>query len=500
MKTMRLKKLLFALVAMFVSTTAWAEKVPFSVWDAANNTLYFSYGEAPANGASWTPEGGSAITVTDVRTGVQCIDYHYYNYGSVSGNCTKAVFESSFASVKPTNLSGWFNSFSEMTTIEGIKNLDTSEATDMSDMFRGCGKLTTLDVSHFNTTKVTYMNGMFAQCNELHVLDLSGFDTSNVTRMNLMFYQCAVDFLDLSSFATSNVTYMTEMFYFCNNLQRIVVSDAWDMSAVTYSTNMFYHCSALVGEDGTTYDDDDAKDGTKANTGTGGYLTNNYLSDGAPTTEKYLTLNAVGVSTFKLSGRTIKGGKWNTLCIPSNIADLSTSALAGAEVKKLKEYTNDDTNVTITFEDAASIEAGKPYLVKPTADITDPVFDFASGIPAGSTTVTGAEFIGLYNAETLAAPNKKQLFLQNDKFYYPGTSDATLNAFRAYFLVTADVPEAAASRGIEIDADGVSTGIDFIENKATGEVKVIYDLSGRRVANPSKGLYIVNGKKVIINK
>ena len=90
--------------------------------------------------------------------------------------------------------------------------------------------------------------------------------------------------------------------------------------------------------------------------------------------------------------------------------------------------------------------------------------------------------------------------MQNDKFYYPGTSDATLNAFRAYFLVTADVPEAAASRGIEIDADGVSTGIDFIENKATGEVKVIYDLSGRRVANPSKGLYIVNGKKVIINK
>ena len=524
MKTMRLKKLLLVLMTLFVSMTAGAVDVPFSVWDAANTTLYFTYGEAPAEGDSWTPEGGSAITVTDVRTGANCIDKHYFNNGSVINNCTKAVFESSFASVKPTNLSGWFNGFSKMITIEGIENLNTSEATDMSEMFNGCTKLATLDVSHFNTSKVTSMNGMFANCSVV-VLDLSGFDTSNVTMMSQMFYQSRVDVLDLSSFDTSNVTMMSQMFYrcqglqyldlssfntskvtttssmfyFCDKLERIVVSDAWDMSAVTSSTNMFYNCKALVGEEGTAFDDEAAKDVTKAHAGTGGYLTSNSLYDDAATTAKYNVLAAAGVSTFKLSGRTIKGGKWNTLCIPSNIADLSASALAGAKVKKLKKYTNDATSVTITFEDATSIEAGKPYLVKPTADITDPVFDFA-GVAAGSTTVTGAEFKGTYQASTLTAPNKKQLFLQNDKFYYPGTSDATLNAFRAYFLVTADVPEAAASRGIEIDldGDGISTGIDFIENKATGEVKVIYDLSGHRVANPTKGLYIVNGKKVVI--
>jgi len=499
MKTMRLKKLLLVLMTLFVSMTAGAVDVPFSVWDAANTTLYFTYGEAPAEGDSWTPEGGSAITVTDVRTGANCIDKHYFNNGSVINNCTKAVFESSFASVKPTNLSGWFNGFSKMITIEGIENLNTSEATDMSEMFNGCTKLATLDVSHFNTSKVTSMNGMFANCSVV-VLDLSGFDTSNVTMMSQMFYRCqGLQYLDLSSFNTSKVTTTSSMFYFCDKLERIVVSDAWDMSAVTSSTNMFYNCTALVGEDGTTFDDEAAKDVTKAHAGTGGYLTSNSLYDDAATTAKYNVLAAAGVSTFKLSGRTIKGGKWNTLCIPSNIEDLSASTLAGAKVKKLKEYTNDGTSVTITFEDATSIEAGKPYLVKPTADITDPVFDFA-GVAAGSTTVTGAEFIGLYTTKTLTAPNKKQLFLQDDKFYYPGTSDATLNAFRAYFLVTADVPEAAASRGIEIDldGDGISTGIDFIENKATGEVKVIYDLSGHRVANPTKGLYIVNGKKVVI--
>lgn len=419
----------------------------FVVWDDATKTLYFSYGDVPTEGASWTNEAGADVTATKVWSGTQVTKTGDATPGWASAvqlTCTKVIIEKSFVNVKPTSCCEWFFNCTKLTSIEGLANLDTSEVTNMRYMFQ-------------------YYQGEY--------LDLTGFDTSKVTNMEQMFCDC-------------------------ESVKAIVIGDKWNTEQVTVSADMFALCFALVGEDGTTFDWAD-NDKTKAHTGTGGYLTSNSLYDGATTTDKYNVLAAAGVSTFKLSGRTIKGGKWNTLCIPSNIADLSASALAGAKVKKLKEYTNDGTSVTITFEDATSIEAGKPYLVKPTADITNPVFDFA-GVAAGSTTVTGAEFIGLYTTQTLTAPNKKQLFLQNDKFYYPGTSDATLNAFRAYFSVTADVPEAAASRGIEIDIDGVSTGIDFIENKATGEVKVIYDLSGRRVAHPAKGLYIVNGKKVVI--
>lgn len=417
----------------------------FVAWDNTNATLYFSYGAVPTAGDSWTNEAGTAVTVTNVWSGTKVTKtgVDEPDWGVFRSICKKVIFEKSFVNVKPNSCNSWFFNFTNLTSIEGLTNLDTSEVTDMSYMFQA--------------TKGEY-------------LDLTGFDTSKVTDM-------------------------TQMFASCEYVKAIVIGDKWKTTLVTVSDYMFDACFALVGENGTAYDED-AKDVTKAHAGTGGYLTSNSLYDDATSTAKYLTLAAAGVSTFKLSGRTIKGGKWNTLCIPSNIANLSASALAGAKVKKLKEYANDGTSVTITFEDATSIEAGKPYLVKPTADITDPVFDFA-GVAAGSTSVTGAEFIGTYQASTLTAPNKKQLFLQDDKFYYPGT-DVTLNAFRAYFSVTADVPEAATSRGIEIDIDGVSTGIDFIENKATGEVKVIYDLSGRRVANPTKGLYIVNGKKVVI--
>ena len=424
----------------------------FVVWDEANATLYFSYGAVPTAGDLWTNEAGNDVTATDVWSGVEVTETGDATPLWVSGvqsACTKVIFEKSFVNVKPTSCCEWFFNCTKLTSIEGLTNLDTSEVTNMSYMFQ----------------------------------EYKG------------------EYLDLSSFDTSKVTNMLQMFCACTSVKAIVIGDKWNTTQVTVSDYMFGDCFALVGEDGTTFDTSSSavNDKTKAHTGAGGYLTSNRLYDDATSTAKYLTLAAAGVSTFKLSGRTIKGGKWNTLCIPSNIADLTTSALAGAKVKKLKEYANGGTSVTITFEDATSIEAGKPYLVKPTADITDPVFDFA-GVAAGSTAVTGAEFIGTYQASTLTAPNKKQLFLQNDKFYYPGTSDATLNAFRAYFSVTADVPEAAASRGIEIDldGDGISTGIDFIENKATGEVKVIYDLSGHRVANPTKGLYIVNGKKVVI--
>lgn len=420
----------------------------FVVWDEANATLYFSYGEVPTKGGLWTNEAGNDVTATNVWSGTRVTETgdatpNWIN-SAAQETCTKVIFEKSFVNVKPTSCCEWFFNYTNLTSIEGLANLDTSEVTNMSFMFQA-------------------YNG---------------------------------EYLDLSSFDTSKVTNMKQMFANCTSVKAIVIGDKWNTTHVTGSNNMFFACNALVGEDGTTYGYW-AVDVTKANADAGGYLTSNSLYDNATTTEKYDVLAAAGVSTFKLSGRTIKGGKWNTLCIPSNIADLSASALAGAKVKKLKEYTNDGTSVTITFEDATSIEAGKPYLVKPTADITDPVFDFA-GVAAGSTAVTGAEFIGTYQASTLTAPNKKQLFLQDDKFYYPGTSNVTLNAFRAYFSVTEDVPEAATSRGIEIDIDGVSTGIDFIENKATGEVKVIYDLSGRRVAHPTKGLYIVNGKKVVI--
>jgi surface protein len=61
----------------------------------------------------------------------------------------------------------------------------------MSDMFRKCTELTSIDLSGLNTSKVTNMSSMFSGCTGLtSITGLSGLNTSSVTNMSWMFYDC----------------------------------------------------------------------------------------------------------------------------------------------------------------------------------------------------------------------------------------------------------------------------------------------------------------------
>ena len=134
--------------------------------------------------------------------------------------------------------------------ISGISNLDlsgfdTSNVTDMSDMFYSCYELTNLDLSTFNTSNVTYMYYMFYGCSSLTNLDLSSFNTSDVTAMAGMFAFCdSLTSLDLSSFNTSNVMHMETMFYGCSSLANLDLS-SFDTSQVTDFNKMFTGCTNL---------------------------------------------------------------------------------------------------------------------------------------------------------------------------------------------------------------------------------------------------------------
>ncbi len=83
-----------------------------------------------------------------------------------------------------------FSSKSSLTSITFGDYIDTSNVTNMSDMFAYCKSITSLDLSNFDTSKVTDMSDMFAYCTSITSLDLSNFDTSKVTDMRYMFYQC----------------------------------------------------------------------------------------------------------------------------------------------------------------------------------------------------------------------------------------------------------------------------------------------------------------------
>ena len=99
-------------------------------------------------------------------------------------------------------------------TIEAFfKGSNTSNVTNMYEMFDDCYSLTSLDLSNFDTSNVTDMIFMFEACIGITSLDLRNFNTSNVTRMSSMFEDCSgLTSLGLSNFDTSNVTDMVYMF------------------------------------------------------------------------------------------------------------------------------------------------------------------------------------------------------------------------------------------------------------------------------------------------
>ena len=109
----------------------------------------------------------------------------------------------------------YFAYFDKMTSID-LSALDTSEVTDMRDMFYGGSSLPSLELRNFDTSNVTNMGFMFSGCSSLPSLDVSNFDTSQVTNMNCMFNSCSsLTSLDVSKFDTSQVRYMSGMFCDC---------------------------------------------------------------------------------------------------------------------------------------------------------------------------------------------------------------------------------------------------------------------------------------------
>ncbi len=162
------KALLFrlvALVAALACALGASAAEAYANYTPDNTTLTFYYDNLRS-----TRTG----TTYDLPTGTNIPDW----YGEdVYGNLNQVVFNSSFANARPTTTHAWFYGMKYLVSIKGMEYLNTSEVTDMSYMFGGCQRLTTIDVSRFNTIKVTNMKYMFCWCYSLQYIDMSSFNT-----------------------------------------------------------------------------------------------------------------------------------------------------------------------------------------------------------------------------------------------------------------------------------------------------------------------------------
>ena len=197
--------------------------------------------------------------------------------------------------------------------------------------------------------------------------------------------------------------------------------------------------------------------------------------------------------------RTLQTSGWNTFCAPFSIAKPS-----GWTLKKLtgSSFDNSTGILTLNFEDANSIEVGKPYLVRVAANVENPTFESVI-ITNGTTTTetTNADFVPVMNPTSLTSGNKKVLFVTGgNKLTYPSTT-GNINGFRAYFYLKGD---AAKARAFSMSFDDEGTGITEIYDLQTYDLRFdsdgIYTLDGRRIEGQptAKGMYIQNGRKVIV--
>ena len=155
--------------------------------------------------------------------------------------------------ITPISTCYWFINFQNLVRIINIEKLNTSQVTNMRQMFQACSSLTELDLSSFDTRNVTSMHGMFGDCSSLVRLNLNGFCTSNVTDMGWMFGACsALSDLDVTGFDTSNVNNMWQMFILCSNITQLDVTH-FNTENVTNMQQMFDGCSGLTVLDVTHF-------------------------------------------------------------------------------------------------------------------------------------------------------------------------------------------------------------------------------------------------------
>ena len=429
-----------------------------------------------------------------------------------------------FNTQKVEDMCSMFNSCKELKTIN-LSGFDTQNVEDMSKMFNLCKSLESLDLSNFNTLKVTLMDKMFNECLQLTSLDLSNFDTQKVTKMNNMFYYCTgLKTVDISNFNTQAVKNMDSMFGYCTNLATIYVGENFVTTNASSSNNMFYNCQLLKGAL-------PEYNANKTNHKFANYKTG-YFSKlvgkngdekigaaGEPLAAYNLALDDnkdfVAYEPFAAKAasysRTINTGKtgttWATLCLPFEVS------LEGKNFRAFKLLSADEGTETVELEEVKTIEAGTPVIIKMNDGETQLNFTvankaIANEVKTAKTADGNYQLQGLYTQKEFDKDADNNCYIvKGNKLMNPAkllektkVQKVASKPFRAYMVDNSTTP-AAGAKMFSIGFDDSTTAIDNL-NTIADDNAIYYDLQGKRLNEPQKGINIVkrNGKtmKVII--
>ncbi len=215
--------------------------------------------------------------------------------------------------------------------------------------------------------------------------------------------------------------------------------------------------------------------------------------------------------------RNLKASCWKAMSLPYNLSKEQTEALfPSAKITTLSkvETSKDNTQqLCISFDKVDHIEANKPYLIKVASDqsafslcgVANDVTKFQSKTitvkesPDSKTSVSLVSTCPTSESEMSSIP--LNAYYLRDGVFYPNTNaNRKIKAGLCYMTIQTGSSN-AKSFSIKYDGEeegDISTGIHEIQtSQAASRSEAVYTLQGVRVQHPGKGIYIVNGKKIL---
>lgn len=193
--------------------------------------------------------------------------------------------------------------------------------------------------------------------------------------------------------------------------------------------------------------------------------------------------------------RTLKGGQWNGFSLPFSLsADQIAASLPNVAIKQYASAADNE----ITLEDATEIVAGDPYLVKPVSDdIVNPVFTgVAVENPDEAVKGDGDYKLAAHLYNTALPTDGSVAYVSTNDSSIKKLTSGGIKGLRSYF----QIPTSNGVKALVLKFDN-ATEVETIDNlpfTVDNEADAVFDISGRRVSKAHKGLYIQNGKKVLV--
>ena len=458
----------------------------------------------------------------------------------------KSLDLSAFNTQNVTTMSGMFYGCSGLTSLD-VSHFETKNVTSMTRMFDGCFKLSTLDVSHFNTDSLTAIGGMFRDCASLTSIDVSRFNTSKVLYMWETFRGCTnLTSLDVSNFNTANVIEMIGMFYGCSSLTSLNVS-SFNTANVTSMTDMFKGSTSLASiQAGNAA----IPDSIYAQIGNPNLLL--YVNEAslAPSNVQNVVVNGAaenivltdveqGNNNFycpqEFTARRISythnyrqatqvgvSRGWETIVLPFDVQTitheknglLAPFGVDGGKPFWLRQLTDKG------LVSAQQIEASMPYLISMPNNGRYPAdYNQAGNVTFSATNVVvpmteQREMSGnnrMLIPTTMRVAQSPSVYAINRNASYENNPEGSIFVadYREVRPFEAYVEHTNGARFISLDdlSEGDVTNIQTIHDIASADVVKVYNLSGvllktgkrqEVMSQLSKGIYIVNGVKVVV--